>query len=337
MTRKRTESPAWHVFRNSGEDRSTVALPAPPPWRTFRSGEVGGDGDGQEPKYPKFIFEDHEIDLINAAIYLRRPLLVTGKPGLGKSSFIYAVARELGLGDVLVWPINTRSTLENGLYRYDAIGRLQELEANRDERRRAGTKGKEEENAEDALGRFITLGPLGTAFLPTTRPRALLIDEIDKSDIDLPNDLLNVFEDGSYEIPVLKRVRKKWRKVKVQTHDRGDVEIEGGFVRATEFPFVVMTSNGERDFPQPFLRRCIRMQIQPPDVDKLTNIVHEHLPEASRGPARKLAEEFHALTQKGDYANDQLLNAVFLTTKYSIDLGRGEESLRELLLRDLKA
>ena len=336
MTRKRTESPPWHIFRNSGEDRSAVKLPDPPPWRTFRSSDGNGGGDGKPPRHPKFIFEDHEVDLINAAIYLRRPLLVTGKPGLGKSSFVYAVARELGLGEVLVWPINTRSTLENGLYRYDAIGRLQELEATRDERRRADAKAKDE-NPDDALGRFITLGPLGTAFLPTKRPRALLIDEIDKSDIDLPNDLLNVFEDGSYEIPVLKRVKKKWPKVNVQTDDRGTAEIEDGFVRATEFPFVVMTSNGERDFPQPFLRRCIRMQIQPPDVDKLTDIVHEHLPEASRGPVKKLAEDFYARTQKGDYANDQLLNAVFLTTQYSIDLGRGEESLTELLLRDLKA
>jgi MoxR-like ATPase len=336
MTRKRTETPPWHVFRHSGEDRSNVPLPAPPPWRTFRSSERK-DGDGKNVRYPKFIFEDHEIDLINAAIYLRRPLLVTGKPGLGKSSLIYAVARELGLGEVLVWPINTRSTLENGLYRYDAIGRLQELEATREERRRAGAKAKEE-NAADALGRFITLGPLGTAFLPARRPRALLIDEIDKSDIDLPNDLLNVFEDGSYDIPVLTRVKKKWPKVNVQTHDRNTVELKDGFVRAIEFPFVVMTSNGERDFPQPFLRRCIRMQIQPPDVDKLADIVHEHLPDASRGIARKLAEDFYARTQKGgDYANDQLLNAVFLTTGYSIDLGAGEEKLIDLLWRDLKA
>jgi hypothetical protein len=150
----------------------------------------------------------------------------------------YAVAYELGLGEALVWPITTRSMLQQGLYSYDAIGRLQEvaLRKSREEEENAGSNGQETDPTQD-IGRYIRLGPLGTAMLgslqpsvlaasvadaptpvsigsptdeaaaqPKKRPRVLLIDEIDKSDVDLPNDLLNVFEEGGFEIPELSRL-----------------------------------------------------------------------------------------------------------------------------------
>ncbi|GAA6617899.1 hypothetical protein NUACC26_037100 [Scytonema sp. NUACC26] len=90
-----------------------------------------------------------EIELVNAALYLRRPLLVTGKPGTGKTSLAYAVAYELNLGEVLHWSITTRTTLKDGLDRYDAIGRLQDA------------KGASEDNLKE-IGNYIDLGPLGT-------------------------------------------------------------------------------------------------------------------------------------------------------------------------------
>ena len=126
--------------------------------------------------------------MVNTALFLRRPLLITGKPGSGKSTLAHSVAYELNLGPVLRWPITTRSTLQDGLYRYDAIARLHEASL------RGGTP---------KIGPFVQLGPLGTAMVPTRWPRVLLIDEIDKSDIDLPNDLLNIFEEGEFEIPEL--------------------------------------------------------------------------------------------------------------------------------------
>lgn len=125
--------------------------------------------------------------MVNAALYLRRPLLVTGNPGTGKTSLAYSVAYELDLGEVLYWPITTRTTLKDGLYNYDAVGRLQDAKLNPDD-------------SLNRIGKYITLGPLGTALLPSERPRVLLIDEIDKSDVDLPNDLLHVFENGEYTI-----------------------------------------------------------------------------------------------------------------------------------------
>ena len=175
--------------------------------------------------------------MVNAALYLRRPLLVTGKPGTGKSTLAYSIAAELMLGPVLHWPITSRSRLDDGLYRYDAIGRLQESTLTG-------------ERVLD-VGRYLTLGALGTALLPQRRPRVLLIDELDKSDIDLPNDLLNVFEEGRFEIPELVRLPADQRVVdSVMTADGTDrVTVQDGVVRCDEFPIVVITSNGEREFP----------------------------------------------------------------------------------------
>jgi MoxR-like ATPase len=133
------------------------------------------------------------------------------------------------------------------LYRYDALGRL-------DATRRAEA---------DDIGRFLELGPLGTALMPWKRPRMLLIDEIDKSDIDLPSDLLNIIEDGTYEIPELARHPDPDIEVRLW-HSKATESIHKGRVTCTEFPFIVMTSNGERTFPPPFLRRCVRFRMPEP-------------------------------------------------------------------------
>jgi MoxR-like ATPases len=312
----------WRIFKGDGSVHEPELGPAPP-WRRF--------DDGQEKRNVDFAIKKLQADLVSAALHLRRPLLIEGKPGVGKSTLIHAVARELQLGQVLVWPINTRTTLESGLYRYDAIGRLQDANL------RSAMGNREPETAAD-IGRYVRLGPLGTAFLPADRPRALLIDEIDKSDIDLPNDLLHIFEEGEFEIPVLSRVADTYGKVPVRTHDRGvTVEIIEGWVRAREFPFIVMTSNGERDFPPPFLRRCIRLVLEEPGEDDLAKIINGYLP-GKAAEATDLIREFLRQAQGNVLATDQLLNAVFLATSLYIDLQAPTlQALRDKLFQSLRA
>src|SRR5690348_14297358 len=290
------------IFRGTRRRHDGVkTLPPPPPWRDFRRG-------ARELKGRTYRASEKEIELVNAALYLRRPLLVTGRPGVGKTSLAYAVAWELKLGEVLPWPINTRSTLQQGLYDYDAIARVRDASIES----RAG-KNNGSQTPPD-IGRYLRLGPLGTALLggPDGQPRVLLVDEIDKSDIDLPNDLLNSFEEGEFTIPELKRAaRSEQTDVSVSTADRDTdaVMVKGGRIRCKAFPFVVLTSNQEREFPPAFLRRCVHLQILPPDHDELMRIVEARLEPEISTEAAALVEEFLRRRDASDLATDHLLNA----------------------------
>ncbi|MEV4316815.1 MoxR family ATPase [Actinocrispum sp. NPDC049592] len=306
-----TDQDQWYIYRGDSEPHDGIAaLPDPPPWRTFSRPAGPGERvwadttaiDGHGPaNHPVVYLPDRDVvELVNAALYLRRPLLVTGKPGTGKSTLAHDVARELKLGPVLYWPITSSSNLKEALYQYDAIGRLQEASLHR--------------SAEPPdVGKYIRLGPLGTALLPWPRPRVLLIDELDKSDIDLPNDLLNIFEEGRFDIPELTRLPDDQARISVMTED-ADVSqtVVGGRVQCAAFPFVVITSNGEREFPPPFLRRCVRLSIQPPDAGKLAKIVAGHLGPAASTDSERLIERFLSTRDRGDLATDQLLNAFYL-------------------------
>ena len=315
----------WKIFKGNNTQDTNWTLPEPPSWRDFNNSE----SDPKKRRAETFQARSEEIDLVNAALYLRRPLLVTGKPGTGKTSLAYAVAYELGLGEVLHWPITTRTTLKDGLYNYDAIGRLQD----------AKDKDKDKDNLAE-IGKYINLSSLGTALLPSDKPRVLLIDEIDKSDIDLPNDLLHIFEEGEFEIPELRRIADKLDRVEVQTAYKDQkATIEKGRIRCTSFPFVILTSNGERDFPPPFLRRCIRLNIQEPDKTELERIVKAHLSlkENDKLPqiAHDLIEQFLKKRQNGELATDQLLNAVYLVTRENSPTGTTKDDLIEKILKYL--
>jgi len=332
MTQPTPNSPSsdWHVFRGTRKPDGDISrLPDPPPWREF------GDDDEsaarrQRQRGETFLARPEVIEMVNAALYLRRPLLITGKPGIGKSSLAYAVAHELQLGDVLKWAITTSTRLKDGLYSYDAIARLQDAQS-------SGKDNREE------IGEYITLGALGTAFITpegsANKPRVLLIDEIDKSDIDLPNDLLNLFEDGEFPIPELQR--NKQSLVTVRTADRkgqeqGTTVVKNGIVRCQVFPLVIMTSNDERDFPPPFLRRCLRLDMTSPTKEELSLIVEKHLKPEAAAQAVELIGEFFTRSQKGMLATDQLLNAVYmLTNEKASPQGADWETLKERLLKSL--
>ncbi len=346
----------WWIYTGTGEPHGGIErLPDPPNWRTFK-GEILDRPQRAETTDDEDILRhigyrtaragvqdtsqnnslSREIELVNAALFLRRPLLVTGKPGSGKSSLAYIVAHELQLGPVLRWPITTRSTLAQGLYSYDAIGRLQDTPS-----KGSLTNGASEEESAPDIGKYLHLGPLGTALLPTRYPRVLLIDEIDKSDIDLPNDLLNIFEEGEFKIPELVRMSKKQPEVYVMPDDgkteNDRVRIKNGYVRCHAFPFIVLTSNGERTFPPAFLRRCLRLEIQPPNREKLAEIVEAHLSKdvLEEKATQQLIDHFLKLSGKGDLAADQLLNAIYMISNGVTSQDR--EKLFDSLLRYLSS
>ncbi|MER5700698.1 MoxR family ATPase [Micromonospora sp. NPDC002296] len=297
----------WWIFKGSGVPHDGIErLPAPPPWRTFDGGT--GDRSQRSGQAQTYQADRETLELVNTAILLRRPLLVTGQPGVGKSTLAYAVAHELGLGTVLRWPITSRTTVRDGLYQYDAIARIEEHSL-----RATGRPGPSLEAEPPDVGRFLRLGPLGTALAQSERKRVLLVDEIDKSDIDLPNDLLDVFEEGEYEIPELSRIADSVPEVAIGTADGRRTTVHQGRVRCGEFPIVVLTSNGERDFPPAFLRRCVRLELRPPDRDRLADIVRAHLGPDGDGRAGQLIQSFLARREHGELATDQLLNAVYLT------------------------
>lgn len=331
----------WLIYRGTGEPHGGAAsIPPPPPWRRFdggpplsvRSKAYGAFhsklGDLQIAS--SYRADAEAVELVNAALYLRRPLLVTGKPGTGKSSLAYSVAYELGLGPVLRWPIASRSTLQEALYSYDAIGRLQEVNAGSRE------KADSDRDMVAGIGNYVRLGPLGTALLPFELPRVLLIDEIDKSDIDLPNDLLNLFEYPSYAVHELARIADRCGEVSVLTEDAGErVTIREGQVLCRAFPFVVMTSNGEREFPPAFLRRCLRLELPVPSPDQLAGIVESHLGPDMTADSQDLLDQFVARRREGDLAADQLLNAIYLTSFAAREPGADRTRLAQLLMRHL--
>ena len=310
----------WRIYRGDRQPHDGIKdLPPPPPWRAF-DGQVLQESTPDPvtdttlsssilQRAKAYLPDEELVDVVNIAMLLRRPLLVTGKPGTGKSTLAHSIAFELKLGPVLYWPITSRSQMQEGLYRYDGIERLQQANS-----QRQGGKAPGREALEADVANFIRLGPLGTALLARDRPRVLLIDELDKSDTDFPNDLLNVLEEGQFEISELSRLATQV-PVRVLTHDPDRwAHVAHGSLRCNAFPIVIITSNGEREFPPAFLRRCLRHTVTPPSATKLARIVATQLGDDAFQNAGDLMDEFVVLRERVDLATDQLLNAVYFAT-----------------------
>jgi len=306
-------------------------IPPPPPWRSFslspeawtkaaKSQEIPPEQGKIDPRALGFVADKKAVELVNAALCLRRPLLIEGNPGAGKTSLAYAVARELGLPGP----------------------RLQEASL---QRQKVGEGGEYEE---PDIGSYLRLGPMGMAFYRSRpgRPAVLLIDEIDKSDIDMPNDLLHIFEEGFFEIPELTRLKTGDQSVLPYRGQQDDSEekipIDRGCVSCQEFPLVFMTSNEAREFPPAFLRRCLRLRLEQPDnEDDFYRILEQRFPPERLNqldePARNLIRKFlDRIKRKDKLATDQLLNAVYLLLQGNDLTATDRQSLLDTIFKSLQ-
>jgi MoxR-like ATPase len=193
---------------------------------------------------------------VRCARVLEKPLVVRGEPGTGKTLLAEAVAESLGM-DLITWNVKSTTRAQEGLYHYDTVQRLYDS--------RFG-----DHDVRD-IREYIKLGPVGRAFKSPERV-VLLIDEIDKADIEFPNDLLNELDRMYFDIP--------------ETGDR---------VAAVHRPVVVITSNAEKELPDAFLRRCIFHFIDFPDRELMARIVEAHHPALDQGLMDSALSAFFAI------------------------------------------
>ncbi len=215
------------------------------------------------PKEPEpYVIDEGNTELkqaVNLAIHLRRPLLLEGEAGCGKTRLAVAIAYELGL-PFYRWDVRSTSKAKEGLYEYDALLRLHDVQTREVDK----NLGRNPANSAD----YLRYGALGKAFQLSDRPAVVLIDEIDKADLDFPNDLLTVLEKPwKFEVPEV-----------VVDRDGQKKPMEIG--PATHPPIVIITSNREKvNLPLPFLRRCIYYYVKFPDRDGLRQIIEAHYAE----------------------------------------------------------
>ena len=204
----------------------------------------------------RYIADEGLLADVNAAIVLGRPLLVKGEPGTGKTVLAAAVAEALGM-PLLTWSIKSTTKAIEGLYSYDVVQRLNDS--------RFG-----EGDVRD-IRRYIKFGILGRSFVAAER-HVVLIDEVDKADLEFPNDLLRELDEMAFHIPELDET-----------------------VRAANRPVVIITSNAEKELPDAFLRRCVFHYIAFPDRERMRKIVDVHLPDLSEKLVEAAFSRFYGL------------------------------------------
>lgn len=197
-------------------------------------------------------------DAVNVSLALGRPLLLRGEPGTGKTLLAHAIAEGLSM-PLITWHVKSTTEAREGLYVYDTVQRLHDS--------RFGDK-----NVSD-ISQYIKLGPLGRAF-EAAAPVVLLIDEIDKADLEFPNDLLHELDTMQFVIPET-----------------------GKEVVALHRPMVVITSNNEKELPDAFLRRCVFHYIEFPDAEQMRRIVAVHHPDLEARVVDQCLQAFYKLRE----------------------------------------
>lgn len=221
--------------------------------------------------YP-YIPSKELANAVNLSIFLNRPLLLKGEPGCGKTRLAYDVAQELRI-DIYPWYVKSTSRAQDGLYTYDTVGRLRDAQL--------ASTGILDIDKLKPPADYIKWGPVGKAFQSASRS-VLLIDEIDKADIDFPNDLLRELDQKQFSVDEIDKT-----------------------VSAKSKPIVIITSNDEKDLSDAFLRRCIFHYLEFPGRERLFNIVNCWFPDSPAFLVQRAVERFCLLrkemeSQKGD-------------------------------------
>ncbi len=206
-----------------------------------------------------YILSDALREIVNASIVLKRPLLIKGEPGTGKTELARVIAEDLGL-PLIRWNIKSTSKASDGLYVYDTVQRLNDSRFH-------------DKDVAD-IGQYIRMGKLGEA-LKAEHQVVLLIDEIDKADLEFPNDLLFELDQMSFDI--------------VET---------GEHVKARHRPIVVITSNSEKELPDAFLRRCLFHYIEFPSPEMMERIAQVHFPDLKRRLLSQVVAKFYLVRQR---------------------------------------
>jgi MoxR-like ATPase len=227
---------------------------------------------------------------VNAAIALERPLLIKGEPGTGKTVLAHEVAGAIG-APLIEWHVKSTTKAQQGLYDYDAVSRLRDSQLG-------------DERVKD-IRNYIRRGKLWEAFVADKRP-VLLIDEIDKADIEFPNDLLQELD-----------------RMEFFVYETGET------VKAVQRPIVMITSNNEKELPDAFLRRCFFHYIKFPDPDTMTQIVEVHFPGLKQRLLREALTVFYEIREvpglKKKPSTSELLDWLKLLLNEDVDA----EILRE--------
>lgn len=209
----------------------------------------------------EYVASEELMASVNVAIALKKPLLIKGEPGTGKTMLAQAVANSLGK-KLIVWNVKSTTKAQDGLYMYDTIQRLYD--------------GQFGEEGVDDIARYIKLGKLGEAF-ESDEQVVLLIDEIDKADLEFPNDLLWELDQMEFYIHETKRT-----------------------VKAKQRPIVIITSNAEKELPDAFLRRCIFHYIEFPKQELMEEIVRTHFPEVEANLLKNAMDTFYWIRDMRD-------------------------------------
>ncbi len=228
--------------------------------------------------------------IVNVAIALGKPLLIRGEPGTGKTKLAYSIASALGKR-LISWNIKSTTKAKDGCYIYDTVQRLNDA--------RFGDKDISD------IKQYIKLGPLGDAFR-NAENIVLLIDEVDKADIEFPNDLLNELDEMQFTIA-----------------ETGEV------IHATQRPIVVITSNAEKELPDAFLRRCIFFYIEFPGEKMMADIVHVHYPELEDKMLKACMARFYELREvrvlRKKPSTSELIDWIGVILKSGVDIATIEK------------